>query len=383
MTRAAYRVDPFIRPPPFPYWKKELRPVQTLLEPTSYRFHENSKLIVVEGLPAVGKSKLAEQLAEQFGLLYMPAPTHDEIYINTYGYDLRKLDPQLPKTIQSFDLRNFMSAPKDLRTAWFQICYMYMRCDQYMNALRHILNTGQGVVLDRCVHSDAVFMDAMVKAGYVREVVHKWYKHMHHRSCRRLFRPHLLIYLDVPVDSVKDKIKKRGISYEVNSNVLSSEYLGDLENNYKDKYLREMAPYCELLIYDWTNGGDISAVVDDIEELDLDTYDKHGKFFQWILNDVDTVNSYRMMFHEKWEIYKETAALLDVNIPRELLETAEEELAWEAAVKEVPSEKYNYGYNPEMGDKVLWDRGPIQSDAGLRKTPRDLIHLGKALKFIK
>lgn len=33
--------------------------------------------------------------------------------------------------------------------------------EQYMNALIHIVNTGQGVVLENCVHSDFVLANAM------------------------------------------------------------------------------------------------------------------------------------------------------------------------------------------------------------------------------
>lgn len=38
---------------------------------------------------------------------------------------------------------------------------------QYIDALAHILSTGQGVVLDRSVYSDFVFLESMFSQGYV------------------------------------------------------------------------------------------------------------------------------------------------------------------------------------------------------------------------
>ena len=49
-------------------------------------------MVVVEGPPALDKTKFAQELAEEFGMLYMPGFTMEDYYINSYGYDLRELD---------------------------------------------------------------------------------------------------------------------------------------------------------------------------------------------------------------------------------------------------------------------------------------------------
>lgn len=36
-----------------------------------------------------------------------------------------------------------------------------------MDALSHLLNTGEGVVLDRCVYSADVFTDTLVEVGLI------------------------------------------------------------------------------------------------------------------------------------------------------------------------------------------------------------------------
>lgn len=78
------------------------------MDGTTKRLCENSKIIVVEGMPAIGKSEVAKALADELDMKYLPMLTMDAYYINPYGYDLRKLDPQLPAKHRSFDLDDFI-----------------------------------------------------------------------------------------------------------------------------------------------------------------------------------------------------------------------------------------------------------------------------------
>jgi len=56
------------KPPPFPYWKKEFRSYHALFDRCTLRFDENTKIIVVEGAHGVGKSKFAQELAEELDM---------------------------------------------------------------------------------------------------------------------------------------------------------------------------------------------------------------------------------------------------------------------------------------------------------------------------
>jgi NADH dehydrogenase (ubiquinone) 1 alpha subcomplex subunit 10 len=67
----------------------------------THRFDENTKIIVVEGPIAAGKSAFAKSLAEDLVMLRMPEVKIDAVYINDYSYDLRKLDLQLPAPTRS------------------------------------------------------------------------------------------------------------------------------------------------------------------------------------------------------------------------------------------------------------------------------------------
>lgn len=80
---------------------------------------------MVEGPIAAGKSKFAKELAEELEMLYIPEANMDMIFINSYGYDLRQLDPQLPESSKSFDVNNFLLNPTHLLAGQLQI-RMYM-----------------------------------------------------------------------------------------------------------------------------------------------------------------------------------------------------------------------------------------------------------------
>lgn len=72
----------------------------------------------------------------------------------------------------------------------------------------------------------------------------------------------------------QQRIKARNLDYEVNSKVLNDAYLRDIENIYKQQYLKDIATHAELLIYDWTAGGETEVVVEDIERIDFERFDE-------------------------------------------------------------------------------------------------------------
>lgn len=55
-----------------------------------------------------------------------------------------------------------------------------------------------------------------------------------------LMRPHLAIYLDMPVEKIQQKIKERNRPHEQNSKALSASFLAALEDGYKRQYLKEI-----------------------------------------------------------------------------------------------------------------------------------------------
>lgn len=145
----------------------------------------------------------------------------------------------------------------------------FFRYGQYIDALAHVLSTGQGVVLDRSVYSDYVFVEAMCESNYISKAVKSVYYDIKENSIHELMKPQLVIYLDVPVETVKKNIKERNIDYEVNSKALTDKYLTDIDSIYKQKFLKEVNIASELLVYDWSSGGETEVVVEDIERIGL------------------------------------------------------------------------------------------------------------------
>lgn len=98
----------------FEYWilhlfaEKGFASWRSWYDSTLKRFDENSKIIVIDGPPAVGKDDLAKALAEDFEMKYYPATTMDLYYINPYGYDFRNYNDQLPKPVQTYDEKDFI-----------------------------------------------------------------------------------------------------------------------------------------------------------------------------------------------------------------------------------------------------------------------------------
>lgn len=128
------------------------------------------------------------------------------------------------------------------------------------------------------------------------------------------------------INELQDKIKQRGVPYEVNSKAFTPGYLADLERLYKDRYLKELSHSSHLLIYDWSKEGVLEDVVEDIEVLDFDS-DTDGKLTDWRFASISDIISYRSTYDDNLstlynEMYKDDEK---VNWPRELYLSAEEQ----------------------------------------------------------
>lgn len=367
---------------PFDYFNKKYGFWAQLFDPMVDRCDENTKVIVVEGPVAAGKSKVAAQLAEELEMVYLPPPTFDEYYINEYGYDLRTLDDRLSPPSQSCDVQKFLTNPHHPNVPAFQFHYFQLKFDQYITALLHLLSTGQGVVLNRSFYSDYIFAKAMTNAGYIRPQALKFYTDVVDVAKLMMLRPHLIVYLDVPVDAVKEKIKKRGIPYEVNSKVFTSEYLQDIENIYKQDYLKNIITHSHVLVYDWTKEGDISTIVEDIEFLNFDYDKKAQKMADWTFESVQELRTKREIYTNRYFLHIDYMRNeLSVS---ELYYTAEQDEERYNILRQVPGDKYAKGFNKSMGDKnILWKYQRTPRIRTMRTHARELEVLEKEVEKLK
>jgi NADH dehydrogenase (ubiquinone) 1 alpha subcomplex subunit 10 len=307
----------------------------------------------VEGPIAAGKTRFAKELAEELDMLYMPAPTMDDIYINSYGYDLRQLDSKLPENVKSYDAKSFCEKPTHRSAASFQIRMLMLRTNHYIDALAHILSTGQGVVCNRSPYSDFVFLEAMLRSNFISKGVRSAYYDMRAHTITELMKPHLVIYLDVPVSKVKENIKKRNINYEVQSKVFTDQYLSDIEYGYKQQFLKDISTHAELLVYNWTEGGETEVVVEDIERINFDDFGHYDpKMKDW-----------RIMTESEWcekriEYTNDKSDIMNYfNVPRfdvpELIRDADDAWILHNTYLDAPGMRFQEGYNKDMGDSGI------------------------------
>ncbi|XP_034239266.1 NADH dehydrogenase [ubiquinone] 1 alpha subcomplex subunit 10, mitochondrial [Thrips palmi] len=340
------------RPAPFPYKEKKYNYWHQYFDRTVDRFDENTKVLVVDGPIGAGKTTFAKQLAADLDMLYVPEADFDMFYLNAYGADLRSLNSKLSPNAQFVDVKEFYRNPKHVNSGVMQVQMQEIRFDQYIDALAHLLNTGQGVVLDRSIYSDFVFMEAMYESGYMTKQIKAYYEEQYKSMKIMLKQPHLVIYLDVPVSIVQKRIKERNRDWEVNSSVLTEKYLGAIDRVYKEKFLKEMSLKSEVLVYDWSNFGDVEVVVEDIERLDMSESPYEKRFEDW------KVQKDREFAYMRWEYTNNKEALKDQAEPGylfpEMMFTSDEASQVLALMKGLPGGKYTEGYDPRAGDSVLF-----------------------------
>ncbi|KAH7730915.1 CRE-NUO-4 protein [Aphelenchoides avenae] len=287
-------------PAPWPYKEKNYTLIHAHYDRTKPRLHQNSKLIVVEGNIGAGKSTMAKELADLLGFHYMPEFKMDDILIDRYGNDLRKYYHLFPESFRIPDVNMFYQNPFADQVAQMQNRTYESRWDQYLNALAHIFNTGQGVVLERSVYSDFVFVNAMRSKDYISAEYFKYYYYKRKRSLKHVrYWPHLVIYLDVPAAKCLENIRKRGNVNEIN--VVDEPYLKVIEESYKDS-LKEYQPHSKILAYDWSTPGDTDTIIEDIERIDFDFFEWHsGDVFEEWFNPTDEVSTsgWRMYVTDK------------------------------------------------------------------------------------
>ncbi|CAG2179299.1 unnamed protein product, partial [Oppiella nova] len=196
------QMDPQIikdKPKPWPYkTKRHFQYFHYLLDldNTAARFDPNSKIVVIEGNKASGKEVVAQALAKHFGLHYMPEPDLEDMYINHNGFDYRSLNKWIDPKVQAVDERMYLEDPHHRGVHWMKMFFYKKRYEQYIDALAHLYNTGQGVILERSPYSDFVFTEAMNKSGYFSDNATDYYYRVRHATIYDLQRPHLVIYLD-------------------------------------------------------------------------------------------------------------------------------------------------------------------------------------------
>jgi len=225
----------------------------------------------VEGNIGVGKSTLACQLARQLNYKVFLEPTTKNPYLAKFYENPKKYALKL------------------------QLWIFRQRFRTYIAATEHVLKSGQGVLLDRSVFSDAVFAEVNYQQGSISQEGYEYYKELRKQALKAVLIPHTTLYLDVSPETCNERILGRGRDYESG---IPLEYLKGLDASYH-KFLDEMRNVgSRVLVYDWTDFGYKYEVAEDIKKGQVPVWNQENReAFTKLISDMSLVKNVLTLIH--------------------------------------------------------------------------------------
>lgn len=229
------------------------------------------QLIIVEGNIGVGKSTLSCQLARKLNYRVFLEPTTKNPYLEKFYKDPKRYALKL------------------------QLWIFKQRFRTYIAATKHVLQTGQGVLLDRSVFSDRVFADVNFQQGTISLEGYEYYKDLKKKALQSVPVPHTTLYLDVSPETCHERIRRRGRDYESG---IPLEYLKGLDASYK-KFLEEMRNVrSRVLEYNWTDFGYNFEVAEDIKNGVVSSWKEEDLYvFNKLVSDESLIKEALMLNH--------------------------------------------------------------------------------------
>jgi len=347
------------RPAPFPQETKDYNYWAGMFDRTTTRMDENSRVILVDGAHAVGKTELAQQLASEFDMHYQPYPRMSDFYINYWGDDLNDYSVYLTDMYKPYDERDWSRNPTGPVEGSGDRYHFRMWLEKFRNyvyALKHLYNTGQGVVVEGDPWSDYAHLEAALNQRWIDRNTVRAIKKIAHQGLYMLNRPHVILYLDAPAETVIKNIKERNNPWDKDSPVWTNKrFLNDIYNEKKRRYLMDVQKHSHVLVYDWSSKGEIDVIVDDIEGLECDWTDEYDDLMRdWTLNRSEKRSMIKRELYCN-RLYRERMIeqILDLDeiydCPQ-LFYSPEDTYQMYDVLKNIKSERYAPGYNVHMGD---------------------------------
>jgi len=372
-SKTSGNLEPRLKPWDYKRWGFDQ--LLSYFDGTTKRFNYNSKMVVVEGPPALGKTEVAKAIADELDMKFVPGFSMDTYYINSYGYDLRELDYRVEhERVKTYDEKKFAQDPLGQDGGLDRMLYILWQSKyiQYVDNLAHIFNTGEGIVTERSPFSDWIYFEAAYRQGWIDKTTKAHFSRMWEMTHDQILRPNLIIHLDAPTDVIQSKIRERSKTthpWEANSPVWeNTDYVEHLYGQLmKKQYLKTASESSEVLSYDWSEGGDVEVVVEDIERLNMDYHDKYDKQQKdWRLLTEDGFATKRAMYTNKNKLL---AQFRDPfwSADKIILSSAEGVEAQKVKLM-LPGNYYMYGHNTVLGDPdPFWALG----GANIRTTYHD------------
>lgn len=166
----------------------------------------------LSGNIGAGKEELGKKLAEDLGMKFFPDINPEMDYLDERdGFDYRSFNKHLPEDVWYPDFKSVLETKNPFQAGQWEMFVLRLRTYNYLCALTHLLNTGDGVVLERCAWTGTAFARTLRDLNYVSQDFLDHYWQIRSAAFQGMYRPHVIIYLDVPVDECLENARKKVI----------------------------------------------------------------------------------------------------------------------------------------------------------------------------
>lgn len=281
---------------PYDYKNKKYGLLGQIFDSTLNKLGENSLIITVDGNFGSGKSEFAKNLAKEIDFVYAREPDLDaHLYQLPNGENTKDIINEYvgdDKRYHIDSLEEWHRDPSFKRTIALQHNFYNIRWMQMRTALLHLMSTGQGVVLERSVFSDAIIGQSLYENNFLSDEAFRFYlRDLTPNTIDHLWRPHVMVYLDKSPEDCLKSIKENGKPFEKESKVYNLEFLKSMEKNYKNKLLPGARNEMHVLTYN-SSDADVELTKEDLVTLD---FEDETKFNDWRIRKETTINTYRKM----------------------------------------------------------------------------------------
>lgn len=207
---------------------KEIRPCSIAkpcwIDPTVHR----PLKIVVEGLIGAGKTELSRSLAKLLDYYLLEEPVETNPFLSMFYVDPKRW---------GFSM---------------QVNMLHTRLAME-KAGTYMINAGvvPGIVLDRSLGGDTVFLEVNHQLGNICDEDRQLYLNLFETMKITCTYPDMVLFLDVPLDVLRRRIKERGRSFEQALCDTSNTYLELLAEAY-DRYCGALKSHTTVEVLDWS-----------------------------------------------------------------------------------------------------------------------------------
>lgn len=116
------------------------------------------------------------------------------------------------------------------QSRWSAIIQVMFLNDRFKD-IKRIEADGNFAILDRSIYGDEIFAKTIHERGQMTVDEFTIYRDLLHNMLSHIKPPHVLIYIDVSVDTAMERINKRARSTE--GDLIPRDYMEDLRKNYE------------------------------------------------------------------------------------------------------------------------------------------------------